>query len=72
MVCGTSAVHSNAAHTDLCCILFPGESGDQELIMRGVLAVVSSVGGTVDQWDLHVGATLGIMGRPVALMKVRA
>uniref|UniRef100_A0A7S0RGA9 WW domain-containing protein n=1 Tax=Chlamydomonas leiostraca TaxID=1034604 RepID=A0A7S0RGA9_9CHLO len=42
---------------------------EQELAISNILAVTSKSGGTVEVWDLHVGATLNIMGRSLALMK---
>jgi len=42
---------------------------DQELIVSNLLAVTTKLGGTVEVWDLYVGATLDILGRSVTLLK---
>lgn len=43
--------------------------GEPDMDIGDILAVTTKSGATVEAWDLHVGATLNIMGRTVALMK---
>ncbi|KAG1670738.1 hypothetical protein FOA52_013965 [Chlamydomonas sp. UWO 241] len=44
-------------------------SADQELVVPGVLPVVTSSGAVACAWDLHVGATLRVLGRNMSLLK---
>lgn len=45
------------------------DNDNQELFLDNVLSVTLRSGGTVEVWDLHVGAVLDVMGKPVALNK---
>ncbi len=42
---------------------------DQELVMMGPVPVATSAGAPAEVWDLHVGATLKVLGRSITLLK---
>eukprot|EP00955_Chlamydomonas_euryale_P107772 365800-Chlamydomonas_euryale.AAC.25 len=51
------------------CFTMHSAADDQDLALSGVLPVLRSTGLQAGAWDLHVGATLYVLGKQVTLLK---